>query len=56
MMDDFGVKPVEEMTDSEKMDEMLILMRGFGAALNALADSPMAKMFPGISQMANGKK
>ena len=46
---DTGITPVDEkgrpipqaMTDSEKLDEILILLRGFNDALEQVSKSPM---------------
>lgn len=57
-MDELEQTPVYEMTTDEKLNEILILLRGFGAALTALADSPMGRMLPGVTQQfsSNGRK
>lgn len=57
-MSDQPRRPVSEMTDSDKLDEILSLLRAFEAAFNAFANSPMARMIPGgVPPMApNGKR
>ena len=38
---DIERKPVEDMTDSEKLTEILVLMRGVEDAIEAISANPM---------------
>ena len=49
-------KEVIDMSDSEKLSEILVLLRGFEAAFNSFANSPMARMIPGGVPAMNGKR
>lgn len=47
---------LDDMTDSEKLTEILALLRAFEAAFNSFANSPMARMIPGGMPAMNGKR
>lgn len=47
------MRPISEMTDSEKLDEMLYWLRYAGQALAAMQSGPMGKM---IGNMFNRSK
>lgn len=47
---------LSEMTDSQKLTEILALLRAFEAAFNQFANSPMARMIPGGVPTMNGKR
>lgn len=53
-------RPVEEMTQEEKLDEILLMLRGLAKGFEAMGESPMGKMIekmmPGLAAIGNGKR
>lgn len=46
-MIDYIVKDMKEMSEKEKLDEILMLLRGFAQIINGIMESPMMKMMGG---------